>query len=207
MILLPWIRENALDRLRAERTIVIMNDFIDGATTDTSIQLSAQRLEMDWLGNVSKIWPWACQWGKLLKRMIVIMRESIGVAVHGMIWEGISSCHSCNCFCKARNPDADLSIETYCLSISPDAKTKHPYLTTWFWFAKQISSLRFPHSTSRSLDMISARAYSLYSGHPLHITAISSHGLKLNLVNPDQIVRTRHWGGILVFQHNLQHSK
>ena len=47
MVLLPWIRENALNRLRAERTIVIMNDFIDGATTDTSIQLSAQRLEMD----------------------------------------------------------------------------------------------------------------------------------------------------------------
>ncbi|GJJ67878.1 hypothetical protein EMPS_00224 [Entomortierella parvispora] len=42
---LPWIRENALDRLQAERTIVIMNDFIDGATTDTSILLSRQRLE------------------------------------------------------------------------------------------------------------------------------------------------------------------
>ncbi|KAF9351282.1 hypothetical protein BGX26_010672 [Mortierella sp. AD094] len=41
---LPWIRKNALDRLRAEKTIVIMNDFIDGATTDTSIMLSKQRL-------------------------------------------------------------------------------------------------------------------------------------------------------------------
>ncbi|PYI02832.1 PLC-like phosphodiesterase [Aspergillus sclerotiicarbonarius CBS 121057] len=43
---LPWIRENALDRLRAEKTIVIMNDFIDGATVDTSILLSKQRLTL-----------------------------------------------------------------------------------------------------------------------------------------------------------------
>lgn len=43
---LPWIRENALDRLQAEKTIVIMNDFIDGATTDTSIELSRRRFEM-----------------------------------------------------------------------------------------------------------------------------------------------------------------
>ncbi|PYH49447.1 uncharacterized protein BP01DRAFT_362372 [Aspergillus saccharolyticus JOP 1030-1] len=43
---LPWIRENALERLKAERTIVIMNDFIDGATTDTSILLSKQRLAL-----------------------------------------------------------------------------------------------------------------------------------------------------------------
>jgi hypothetical protein len=44
---LPWIREHALDRLQAEKTIVIMNDFIDGATTDTSIVLSQKRLNMD----------------------------------------------------------------------------------------------------------------------------------------------------------------
>ncbi|KAF9437515.1 hypothetical protein BGZ76_000448 [Entomortierella beljakovae] len=43
---LPWIRNNALDRLKAERTLVIMNDFIDGATTDTSIELSKQRLAL-----------------------------------------------------------------------------------------------------------------------------------------------------------------
>ncbi|KAI9926291.1 hypothetical protein ASPWEDRAFT_45640, partial [Aspergillus wentii DTO 134E9] len=43
---LPWIRENALHKLRAERNIVIMNDFIDGATVDTSILLSKQRLSM-----------------------------------------------------------------------------------------------------------------------------------------------------------------
>ena len=43
---LPWIRANALDRLQAEKTIVLMNDFIDGATTDTSIELSRQRLAM-----------------------------------------------------------------------------------------------------------------------------------------------------------------
>lgn len=41
---LPWIRRNALERLQAEKNIVIMNDFIDGATTDTSIELSRQRL-------------------------------------------------------------------------------------------------------------------------------------------------------------------
>ncbi|OKL60497.1 hypothetical protein UA08_04333 [Talaromyces atroroseus] len=42
---LPWIREHALTRLTAERTIVIMNDFIDGATIDTSILLSKERLK------------------------------------------------------------------------------------------------------------------------------------------------------------------
>ena len=42
---LPWIREKALERLRAEKTVVVMNDFIDGATTDTSIELSRRRLE------------------------------------------------------------------------------------------------------------------------------------------------------------------
>lgn len=41
---LPWIRQNALDRLQAEKLIIIMNDFIDGATTDTSIDLSRRRL-------------------------------------------------------------------------------------------------------------------------------------------------------------------
>ncbi len=41
----PWIRKNALDRLQAEKTIVIMNDFIDGATCDTSIELSRKRLQ------------------------------------------------------------------------------------------------------------------------------------------------------------------
>lgn len=41
---LPWIRQNALGRLQADKTIVIMNDFIDGATCDTSIELSKRRL-------------------------------------------------------------------------------------------------------------------------------------------------------------------
>ena len=41
---LPWIRKNALDRLQADRLLVMLNDFIDGATTDTSIELSRQRL-------------------------------------------------------------------------------------------------------------------------------------------------------------------
>ena len=44
---LPWIRENALERLKAEKTIVIMNDFIDGATCDTSIELSRRRLAVE----------------------------------------------------------------------------------------------------------------------------------------------------------------
>jgi len=32
--------------LQAEKTMVLMNDFIDGATTDTSIELSRRRLAM-----------------------------------------------------------------------------------------------------------------------------------------------------------------
>ena len=40
MLTLPWIRKNALDRLQADRLLVILNDFIDGA----SIELSRQRL-------------------------------------------------------------------------------------------------------------------------------------------------------------------
>ena len=44
---LPWIRENALERLKAEKTIVILNDFIDGATCDTSIELSRRRLAVE----------------------------------------------------------------------------------------------------------------------------------------------------------------
>lgn len=41
---LPWIRENAAQRLKAEKLLVIMNDFIDGATCDTGIALSKERL-------------------------------------------------------------------------------------------------------------------------------------------------------------------
>lgn len=44
MVTLPWIRANAVERLGAERLIVVMNDFIDGATTDTTIELSRRRL-------------------------------------------------------------------------------------------------------------------------------------------------------------------
>jgi hypothetical protein len=44
-VTLPWIRENALERLKADRNIVIMNDFIDGATTDTSVELSKRRFQ------------------------------------------------------------------------------------------------------------------------------------------------------------------
>lgn len=41
---LPWLKANANVRLRAERNLVVMNDFIDGATCDTCIELSAERL-------------------------------------------------------------------------------------------------------------------------------------------------------------------
>ena len=37
---LPYIRANTVNSLQAEKNIIIMNDFIDGATTDTSIELS-----------------------------------------------------------------------------------------------------------------------------------------------------------------------
>ncbi|KAH0562958.1 hypothetical protein GP486_002481 [Trichoglossum hirsutum] len=40
---LPWVRDNALNVLRAEQTIVVMNDFLDGATTDVVIGLNRER--------------------------------------------------------------------------------------------------------------------------------------------------------------------
>lgn len=43
---LPWIRDNALERLQAERTLVIMNDFLDGATTDVMLELNRKRLAL-----------------------------------------------------------------------------------------------------------------------------------------------------------------
>jgi hypothetical protein len=43
---LPWIKDNVLERLRAEKPIVVMNDFIDGATVDVAIGLSKARLSM-----------------------------------------------------------------------------------------------------------------------------------------------------------------
>lgn len=43
---LPWIRENLMERLQAERLVVIMNDFIDGATTDTAVEMSRARLAL-----------------------------------------------------------------------------------------------------------------------------------------------------------------
>lgn len=41
---LPWLKANMNQRLKAERSIVIMNDFIDAATCETAIDLSAERL-------------------------------------------------------------------------------------------------------------------------------------------------------------------
>lgn len=43
---LPWIRENVVERLQAERLVVVMNDFIDGATTDMAVELSRRRLAL-----------------------------------------------------------------------------------------------------------------------------------------------------------------
>jgi hypothetical protein len=40
---LPWIRDNALNRLQADRLLVLMNDFLEGATTDVVIELNKQR--------------------------------------------------------------------------------------------------------------------------------------------------------------------
>ena len=52
---LPWIRAKAVDSLQADKNIVIMNDFIDGATTDTSIELSRRRLDADVQGLTSRL--------------------------------------------------------------------------------------------------------------------------------------------------------
>ncbi|KAF2402903.1 hypothetical protein EJ06DRAFT_527880 [Trichodelitschia bisporula] len=42
---LPWIRRNALNRLKAEQLVVVMNDFFDGATADVAAGLSDIRLK------------------------------------------------------------------------------------------------------------------------------------------------------------------
>lgn len=41
---LPWIRDNAFERLKGERLVVVLNDFIDGATTSIVKELSMKRL-------------------------------------------------------------------------------------------------------------------------------------------------------------------
>jgi hypothetical protein len=51
---LPWIRNNVMERLQAEKLLVVMNDFIDGATTDTVVESSRRRLalyvgELEWV--------------------------------------------------------------------------------------------------------------------------------------------------------------
>jgi len=43
---LPWIRDNVMERLQAEKLVIVMNDFIDGATTDTAVELSQRRLAL-----------------------------------------------------------------------------------------------------------------------------------------------------------------
>jgi hypothetical protein len=41
---LPWIRQNALEKLQADQLVLIMNDFFDGATADVGVDLSNRRL-------------------------------------------------------------------------------------------------------------------------------------------------------------------
>jgi hypothetical protein len=41
---LPWIQRNAISRMDQNQLVVMMNDFIDGATCDVAIELSRQRL-------------------------------------------------------------------------------------------------------------------------------------------------------------------
>jgi hypothetical protein len=52
---LPRIRETALERLQAERMVVIMNDFIDGATTDTAVEWSGRRLALQ-ISGLGMLW-------------------------------------------------------------------------------------------------------------------------------------------------------
>ncbi|KAK4132002.1 PLC-like phosphodiesterase [Trichocladium antarcticum] len=43
--LLPWCRDNVLRTCNLDQLVVMMNDFIDGATADVAVNLSRQRLE------------------------------------------------------------------------------------------------------------------------------------------------------------------
>ena len=42
---LPWIRDNAVQRLNKDQLMIIMGDFIDGATVETALELCRKRLE------------------------------------------------------------------------------------------------------------------------------------------------------------------
>ncbi|KAK0730917.1 PLC-like phosphodiesterase [Lasiosphaeris hirsuta] len=42
---LPWCRDNVLRTCGTEQVVVLMNDFLDGATADVAVQLSRQRLQ------------------------------------------------------------------------------------------------------------------------------------------------------------------
>jgi hypothetical protein len=42
---LPWCRDNVVDKCELDQLVVLMNDWIDGATADVAVQLSKQRLE------------------------------------------------------------------------------------------------------------------------------------------------------------------
>lgn len=42
---LPWCKDNVLQKCELDQLVVMMNDFIDGGTSDVAVQLSRQRLE------------------------------------------------------------------------------------------------------------------------------------------------------------------
>jgi hypothetical protein len=42
---LEWINRNAASRFESNKSLVIMNDWLDGATCDVAIELSKQRLQ------------------------------------------------------------------------------------------------------------------------------------------------------------------
>ena len=43
-LLLPWLRQNVVERCKRDQLLVIMDDFIDGADTDVAVELSRRRL-------------------------------------------------------------------------------------------------------------------------------------------------------------------
>lgn len=44
-IMLPWARDNVLSRCRIDQLLCLMNDFLEGGTTDVAVTLSKKRLE------------------------------------------------------------------------------------------------------------------------------------------------------------------
>lgn len=57
IVTLPWVLANVLTKFTAPQNIVIMNDFIDGATTYTAYQLSQKRFASAALAAVAPVGP------------------------------------------------------------------------------------------------------------------------------------------------------